>query len=506
MHLDDYSIGHELVSTVLSWFKGIDIDSISCIGFEVLNQFFTANITCWQDVARIAITNGIRMACGFIQNENIKQAIITVCEQNKDKLIAMMKMLGQCCSVLAKKILYRLLESENDSVGNEIEGTNKAKGAVKIGVKLVIIAGTKYVLYTGTKAAVKQAAKSAAKQGMKTVTKQAAKTAAKHGAKQAAKAAAKHGAKQAAKAAAKHGAKQAAKAAAKHGAKQAAKAAAKHGAKQAAKTAAKHGAKQAAKTAAKHGAKQAAKTAAKHGAKQAAKGAAKQGAKQAAKQGAKHAAKHTAKHGAKTAAKQGAKSVAKAATTVASLAAPVGLIADVTQTGLETLGYENTGKAVGVTGNIVSGAMTGLAVAGPVGAVIGGAVGFTLWQTGEYVGQCTDKLIDSIAPDESKDKEDPKKSNQEGSTTPNGSQGENNTLGNNGGEEKEEQGREEKEEQGREEKEEQSEEDSGVWASFSSLSSWVGGYWRGERSDGSSSDNSGAKPDDTTRDTGKKNK
>ena len=141
--------------------------------------------------------------------------------------------------------------------------------------------------------------------------------------------------------------------------------------------------------------------------------------------------------------------------------------------------------------------MTGLAVAGPVGAVIGGAVGFTLWQTGEYVGQCTDKLIDSIAPDESKDKEDPKKSNQEGSTMSTGSQGENNTLGNNGGE---------KEEQGREEKEEQSEEDSGVWASLSSLSSWVGGYWTGERSDGSSSDNSGAKLDDTTRDTGKKNK
>ncbi len=61
---------------------------------------------------------------------------------------------------------------------------------------------------------------------------------------------------------------------------------------------------------------------------------------------------------------------ATATTVAATLAAPVGILADGAQMGLEYFGHEKAGKAVGATGNVASGALTGFALGGPVGAAI----------------------------------------------------------------------------------------------------------------------------------------
>ena len=58
---------------------------------------------------------------------------------------------------------------------------------------------------------------------------------------------------------------------------------------------------------------------------------------------------------------------------------PVGIFADVAEFGLGKFGYEKEGKAVGATGNTVSGAMLGFSVGGPPGAAIGGGLGLLMW-------------------------------------------------------------------------------------------------------------------------------
>ena len=58
---------------------------------------------------------------------------------------------------------------------------------------------------------------------------------------------------------------------------------------------------------------------------------------------------------------------------------PVGIFADVAELGLRKFGYEKEGKAVGATGNTVSGAMLGFSVGGPPGAAIGGGLGLLMW-------------------------------------------------------------------------------------------------------------------------------
>ena len=71
---------------------------------------------------------------------------------------------------------------------------------------------------------------------------------------------------------------------------------------------------------------------------------------------------------------------------VVSAANPVGLVADVTQMGLEITGHETAGKVVGATGQMASCAMTGFVLGGPIGAGIGAAAGYSLWKGGEVIG------------------------------------------------------------------------------------------------------------------------
>lgn len=65
---------------------------------------------------------------------------------------------------------------------------------------------------------------------------------------------------------------------------------------------------------------------------------------------------------------------------------PVGIIADITQAGLEMSGYKEIGKAVGATGNMASTAMLGFVAGGPLGAAVGAIVGLGFWGVGELVG------------------------------------------------------------------------------------------------------------------------
>ena len=479
---DVYTTCHQLVSVVLKWFKHVDIGSISCIGFEVLNQFLSANVNCWEDIVKVAITEGIPVACSLLENEETKEAILTICINHKQLLIDMMKMLAQSCVCIARKVVQAFYEDDNeddneaDSESKESGGSQTLKTAARAGVKLVLVGGTRYIVNTGAKSIAKQATKSIAKQAAKTVAKQATKQATKSVAKQAAKSAAKSIAKEGAKSATKH----AAKAAAKQGAKHAAKSAAKHGAKSAAKHAVKSAAKHGAKSAAKH----AAKSAAKHGVKSAAKSAAKTSAKSAAKHAAKSASKAGGKHAFKTGAKATA---ATAATAVASLATPVGLVADGLQLTLETFGYEKAGKAVGASGNVASGAMTGFVLGGPFGAAIGGVAGYAVWKGGEVIGEYSGKLIDHYVSDEKKetndtdtaaetkpDNSDSQVEDGEGKITVDGESTNQETA-----------------------------EASGIWESGqrmgSYISSWVGNYWsgkEGQTSENKNTDTSGSKPDD----------
>ena len=94
----------------------------------------------------------------------------------------------------------------------------------------------------------------------------------------------------------------------------------------------------------------------------------------------------------KTITREGGKQVAKVATksAIKTAANPVGIVSDITQTGLEAVGYKKLGRTVGIGGNIASGAMVGGAVGGPAGAAVGALLGFGVWG----VGQVTGKLVD----------------------------------------------------------------------------------------------------------------
>ena len=107
------------------------------------------------------------------------------------------------------------------------------------------------------------------------------------------------------------------------------------------------------------------------------------GVRLAAVQGAKLAAKKATN----VVVKQGMKSFIKAAGTGNPLSV---IVVDVAQAGLELLGYKKYGKIVGSGGNVISGAVTGFAVAGPPGVVLGAAGGFIIWGIGEVVGGVVD--------------------------------------------------------------------------------------------------------------------
>jgi len=96
--------------------------------------------------------------------------------------------------------------------------------------------------------------------------------------------------------------------------------------------------------------------------------------------------KVSVRQGAKQVAKKGAKTTA---TGLVKAVNPVGIGADIAQAGLEYMGMEKVGKAVGMTGNIAAGAMLG-SVGGPPGAVVGMLGGFLVWGAGEVVGSAID--------------------------------------------------------------------------------------------------------------------
>lgn len=92
-------------------------------------------------------------------------------------------------------------------------------------------------------------------------------------------------------------------------------------------------------------------------------------------QASNHLASHIAKMPAVT--------VAKRALQAGNI---IGIVADVAQVGLELAGYEKAGKAVGLSGNVASGALTGFALAGPAGAAVGAVLGAGLWAGAEWIG------------------------------------------------------------------------------------------------------------------------
>ena len=155
------------------------------------------------------------------------------------------------------------------------------------------------------------------------------------------------------------------------------------------KQTAKEGVKQVAKQGVKQVANQAAKQAAKQVGKQAARQAAKQAVRRGAGQGAKQIAKQAARQAAKQGATQGAKYTAKVMTAAVN---PLGIVPDLAQAGLELTGYEKTGRAVGVGGNVAIGAAAGALVGGPPGAVIGAAVAGGVWAFGEAAGAAVNWL------------------------------------------------------------------------------------------------------------------
>ena len=113
--------------------------------------------------------------------------------------------------------------------------------------------------------------------------------------------------------------------------------------------------------------------------------AVKSASRLAAEVGAKSFVRVAAKKGAKQAAAQGVKTFAKVH--------PVGIAADVTQAGLEYMGYPKAGKTVGAGGNIASGVLLGAAVGGPPGAAIGAFGGFLIWGVGEVTGKLVDRAF-----------------------------------------------------------------------------------------------------------------
>ena len=72
---------------------------------------------------------------------------------------------------------------------------------------------------------------------------------------------------------------------------------------------------------------------------------------------------------------------------------PAGIIVDVTQAGLELAGYKKEGKAVGLLGNLGTGACTGFMVAGPVGATIGACASLGTWIVAEAAGNALETTL-----------------------------------------------------------------------------------------------------------------
>lgn len=64
---------------------------------------------------------------------------------------------------------------------------------------------------------------------------------------------------------------------------------------------------------------------------------------------------------------------------------PLGWGSDLAQLTLEVLGYKTAGKFIGAGGNIMAGVVSGFAVGGPSGALLGGTMGLGLWVAGEYL-------------------------------------------------------------------------------------------------------------------------
>ena len=71
----------------------------------------------------------------------------------------------------------------------------------------------------------------------------------------------------------------------------------------------------------------------------------------------------------------------------------VGIASDIAQTSLEAVGYKKLGTIVGITGNVVSGAMLGGAVGGPAGATVGALLGFGAWGVGQVTGRLVDRTF-----------------------------------------------------------------------------------------------------------------
>ena len=196
----------------------------------------------------------------------------------------------------------------------------------------------------------------------------------------------------------------------KGGARLAAEYAAKEATREGAKMILNAGGKSVAKAAASRGAKhvvtQGTKRVVTHGTKkviaQGSKRVIAQGSKRVIAQGSKRviaqSSKRVVAQGGKRLASQGTKQVVtqgvkQGMKSAATAATGVGLVADLAQAGLEYYGYEKTGKTVGASGNIASGALFGATIGGPPGAAIGALGGFVIWGTGEFVGKFIDKSL-----------------------------------------------------------------------------------------------------------------
>ena len=131
-----------------------------------------------------------------------------------------------------------------------------------------------------------------------------------------------------------------------------------------------------------------------------------EGVKYGAKKIAKHAVKQVAKQGVKQATKQVAQQAAKqgaryATKVVTAAVNPFGIIPDLVQAGLEIKGHQEAGKAVGVGGNMINGAIAGGIVGGPPGAIIGAAVSGGVWVFGEAIGGTVGGAVNWMCQDKS---------------------------------------------------------------------------------------------------------
>jgi len=85
--------------------------------------------------------------------------------------------------------------------------------------------------------------------------------------------------------------------------------------------------------------------------------------------------------------------VAEAGQQVAlKVANPAGIVVDVAQTALEVTGHKEAGKIVGISGNIITGAVAGAMIGGPVGFSIRALGGFITYG----IGQATSEVVQSM--------------------------------------------------------------------------------------------------------------